>query len=275
METFVGCQRASGAAVIGEECEECRVVAYESQSSAASASSTAAILIKLEPSDDACGPEMRRAPRGSDMHTEECTLPEEANSMAASRKRGAPSESDAPFREFLQACPGHIPGVRSEDEAGYYNGSNVAFLQHPMFRTTFGIASINASARIVPPIPQSAPRGRVEVVPNRGKHTQKEKMSRETSRLLRGWFMAALESDDLARGYPSKAIKEHLAGKSGASKTQIQNWLQNARRRLRKSQDPLMRRSLRPPPNRPKSSGLSLFPPEMAGLCVRRGADQE
>jgi hypothetical protein len=75
------------------------------------------------------------------------------------------------------------------------------------------------------------------------------------------------------RGYPSTAIKQHLAGKSGASKTQIQNWLQNARRRLRKSED----RSLpltRPLALRAKGGGLSLFPPAMLESCVRRGSDE-
>jgi hypothetical protein len=83
---------------------------------------------------------------------------------------------------------------------------------------------------------------------------------------LREWFAAALASNDHARGYPSAAIKQHLAGKSGASKTQIENWLQNARRRLRKAQDhslPLTR----PLALRAKR-GLSLFPPVMPESCV-------
>jgi hypothetical protein len=170
-------------------------------------------------------------------------------------------DEEALLRECLQAYPRHMPGAPMDEMV--YDGSNVAFLQYPMLCTNFGIAVIDASAKCVPPIPQSAPQGKVEVdaelqrsdaraarsgrksclavksevVLDRGGHTQKEKMSRETSKLLREWFTAALASNDHARGYPSTAIKQHLAGKSGASKTQIQNWLQNARRRLRKSQD--------------------------------------
>ena len=168
-------------------------------------------------------------------------------------------DEEALLRECLQAYPRHMPGAPMDEMV--YDGSNVAFLQYPMLCTNFGVAFIDASAKNVPPIPQSAPQGTVdaelqrsdsraarsgrksclavkrEVVLGRGGHAQKEKMSRETSRLLREWFTAALASNDHARGYPSTAIKQHLAGKSGASKTQIQNWLQNARRRLRKSQD--------------------------------------
>jgi hypothetical protein len=192
------------------------------------------------------------------------------------------------LRECLQACPRHMPGAPNDEVL--YDGSNVAFLQYPMRCTNFGIAFIDGSAKSVPSIPQSARQGRIEAdaelqrsdaraacLPvkrevvldrprRRGGHTQKEKMSRETSRLLREWFAAALASNDHARGYPSAAIKQHLAGKSGASKTQIQNWLQNARRRLRKAQDhslPLTR----PLALRAKR-GLSLFPPVMPESCV-------
>jgi hypothetical protein len=206
-----------------------------------------------------------------------------------------PLDEEALLRECLQACPRHMPGA-PEDEV-VYDGSNVAFLQYPMLCTNFGVAFIDASAKSVPPIPQSAPQATVdaelqrsdsraarsgrksclavkrEVVLGRGGHAQKEKMSRETSRLLREWFTAALASNDHARGYPSTAIKQHLAGKSGASKTQIQNWLQNARRRLRKSEDHSL------PLTRPLASrakrGLSLFPPAMPESCVRRGSDEE
>jgi hypothetical protein len=200
-------------------------------------------------------------------------------------------DEEALLRECLQACPWHMPGA-PEDEV-VYDGSNlnVAFLQYPMLCTNFGVAFIDASAKSVSPIPQSAPQGRVEVdaelqrsdsraarrrlkswlvakvVLDRGGHTQKEKMSRETSKLLRVCFTAALASDDHARGYPSTAIKQHLAGKSGASKAQIQNWLQNARRRLRKAEGhslPLASRAKR---------GLPLFP--MPESCVRRGSDEE
>ena len=92
METFVGCQRGRVASAIEEEC---RVDAFESCGRASS--SAAANPINSEPSDNACDPEIRSGPRGSDPHTEDCTLPGEADDMeegGASRKRGAPSTSD-------------------------------------------------------------------------------------------------------------------------------------------------------------------------------------
>jgi hypothetical protein len=208
-------------------------------------------------------------------------------------------DDEALLRECLQACPRHMPGAPVDEVL--YDGSNVAFLQYPMLCTNFGVAFIDASAQSVPPIPQSAPQGRVdsdaelqrsdsraarsgrksclgvkrEVVLDRGGHTQKEKMSRETSRLLREWFTAALASNDHTRGYPSTAIKQHLAGKSGASKTQIQNWLQNARRRLRKAAAEDHSLPLTRPLALRAKRDLSLLPAVMPESCVRRGSDEE
>ena len=88
-----------------------------------------------------------------------------------------------------------------------------------------------------PPRYKSRPRVKPELVPGSSGIPHDEKMSREASKFLKLWFLAVLERDDQTEAYPSTAMKTYLAAHSGASMKQINNWLHNARRRLRKPSD--------------------------------------
>ena len=144
-------------------------------------------------------------------------------------------EDEALLRECLQACPRHMPNV-SKDEA-VADAPNFALLQslYPMLCTNVDV-EVECSER-APPRYKSRPRVKPELVPGSSGIPHDEKMSREASKFLKLWFLAVLERDDQTEAYPSAATKTYLAAQSGASMKQINNWLHNARRRLRKPSD--------------------------------------
>ena len=141
-------------------------------------------------------------------------------------------EDEALLRECLQACPRHMPKM-FKDEFAYE--SNFAFLQslYPMLCTNVTIAEVDVEvecSETALPRYKSRPRAKPP-------DSSDEKMSREASKFLKLWFLAVLERDDQTEAYPSTAMKTYLAAHSGASMKQINNWLHNARRRLRKPSD--------------------------------------
>jgi hypothetical protein len=125
METFVGCQRASVASAIEEEC---RVVAYESCGRASS--SAAANPIKPEPSDEGCDPwagfgSCRMRPNGiGRILTDTIPMPHVQYPPQQSAAPGQVRPQGYPLQYHEYAAPGpYAPGPDAPPHQGTAPGS--------------------------------------------------------------------------------------------------------------------------------------------------------